>query len=662
MKEQVIRIFFLSFFLVIAFTGKPRAEDPDEEITLDFEEEMQGHVVYHYPEIAPEIVLGVGIRLVDQEGDSRALEYDYLKNSPWFSGLIRSFSFPHRRYLNVDFENKKDYFADLRYAYGDTWFLRWKNSTLFHNIAAGTLVDPMPPAGNGYDAVIRDTTADYGVENSRNDIFLRWKAHDFPLHIYAAGHHVSREGTIQQRSALGGAIFNDVDITSQSRDIDWTTETYTFGTNSHLGPLEVDLSHQEKLFNEHHNSVLTDAYDDSILGVSLRDAGVFPHNLVPETTGSSNTVKIHSSYTGRWVVSATLIQKTRENKTSGAKNDTIVSNGSVHWMPRTDLFFNLIFTHRDYDEDTPAQVTITDLTDAANSYTYDTKAAIATTKNSVALGARYHLASALTLRAKYNFRETKRSNAEFWLLPSTTRYNTIILSADTRPARNVTADFTYRYKHLDQPAYNTEPDNAQEGETVFTWLPTTRINLLLKYKLARQERSDLFFADTTEPQNRKLLYDNVLTIANFRLLDNLSLSLSYNNFRYRVEQDIEYNSSVGTPITDFDVNYEDKAQVYAAALNYSPSDKLRFTGEVTFINSSGGFDPHNNDILDIGTFSRLDTQEIHYTLTAEYTFADRLALGLTYRYGDFDDILDNTYHAEDDGSCHIVVLHVTKQW
>ncbi len=64
------------------------------------------------------------------------------------------------------------------------------------------------------------------------------------------------------------------------------------------------------------------------------------HNLIPELKSSTNTLKLHTSYTGGLVASATLSQTDKENRDSGAKADYLFAAGDVTWMPMTaaDLF------------------------------------------------------------------------------------------------------------------------------------------------------------------------------------------------------------------------------------------------------------------------------------------------------------------------------------
>jgi hypothetical protein len=662
-KYSLLSLLFIFFVIPLHLHAE---EVTDEELLL-FEDEAKvslGHELYHFPEVKPHVELGLGYRFVRPTGSKRAMEYTDYNDSILVHGEGRAFSYPHRQYLNFDFVTSEDHFADLRYAYGENQlFLRWINTSLFHNLDAAAYSTANNDGGYTFDP--RDPDVEYGVQNNRNKLFLRWKAHDFPLHAYFDGHHVSREGTTQQKTALGGALFGNITLTSQSRDVDQATSIYTIGTNSHLGPVEVDFSHKRKHFDVSKGQVLIDYYDPS----GSRTGGFYPHNQYPELKGTINTLKIHSSYSGQVVATATFSQNKRENETSGAKSEALAGSGAVLWMPRTDLSFNIKFSHRDLDVENPSQVTMTNLTDLT-SVTYNPKSSISTTKNSITLSGKYKPALSTTLRAKYFYTEAKRTNAELWHLQESTRDHKLSFTADARLAKDITARAKYQYRYVSSPAYNVEPDSAHQGDANITWVPTPRFNMLLSYRISRQKRDELHFSDTsvpldTRPENREIDSNDFMASGTFQVRPNLSLSLSYLFLQYKITQDIYSHTGAGAPQVDYGVVYEDKAHVYTLAVHYQATDKLMGSAEITHTRNNGGFTPGEDFHLQpvsIATFSNQEVRDTYFRLTGEYLLRTDLTLGLQYSYADFDDVLDNVYDSESDGRGHLILFNISKKW
>jgi len=107
-------------------------------------EEYSPQEHYVFPSIRPVIRLSAGYRLTGLDGSPRAEEYEYLHSSPTAALSVEAYPFPHRLHIDLDFKNRKDYFADIGYAYEDLVLFRGINRTLFHNLDAVTLIDGDP--------------------------------------------------------------------------------------------------------------------------------------------------------------------------------------------------------------------------------------------------------------------------------------------------------------------------------------------------------------------------------------------------------------------------------------------------------------------------------------------------------------------------------------
>jgi len=659
---------FLAFGLFFLFIGSSLpvlADDLDELdllVSLDIEEDY----AYEFPDIPPSAHLHLGYRFVDLDGSSRVFEYEYLENSVTFGAELRAFKYPHRFYLDFDFANKEDYFGDLRYAYGDLVLFRWLNNTYYHNFNTIRLYDydPLTPSP-GVD--IRDAGREYGITARENKFHLMAKAPRFPLHVYFDGFYLVKEGDVQQINLLGSGFFNNMQRASQGKGTDNTTRIYKIGVNSHLGLVEVDFAHIEKRFDVDRDPVLEDAYTPS----GYRPAGVYEHSRIPELEGSGNTVKIHTSYTGQWVASASFLQNDRENNYSGATSDVMIGAGSLMWNPMTSLAFALRYTHRDLDNENPSSITVTNLADSGSSLSYSVKPPVSSNTDTLSLTGRYRPKSGLTFRAKYDYQKIDRTAAGIWGLPDSTTRNGITLVADSRLHSTVLLNLKYAYKNVADPAYNTEPEYSNAGRLALTWLPHPAVNLLFSYDLDRQERDNLNFAGAGEfvgndkPWYREADLDNAQLLGTFQVSPKLTMTGTYSYMQYKVVQDLAYENLAGDPLVDKDVPMDQKAHVFTVGAYYHLSDVLYLLGEITYTRSEGEFSPSSDDLLEpvsIASFSRMEQSYLLLHLGGEYKFNNGLSMDLDYRYGDLEDRLDNIYDDIDDGEAHIVILSATKKW
>ncbi len=174
-----------------------------EDLNADMTEPAS---VYEYPEISPAGDLFLGYRWLDYDNSKWAEEYEEFNDSVTASTESRFYFFPHRLHLDIDYKNRHDYFGDLRYAYGDLILFRVVNRTIFHNLGKYDL----DPTGTDPRVSIRDEDEDSDVWLGVTNASLRYKTPDFPLHLFAGGELVQKQGTVQQRSLLGSGLFGNI--------------------------------------------------------------------------------------------------------------------------------------------------------------------------------------------------------------------------------------------------------------------------------------------------------------------------------------------------------------------------------------------------------------------------------------------------------------------
>ncbi|HEX8949691.1 MAG TPA: hypothetical protein VF790_12050 [Dissulfurispiraceae bacterium] len=647
-------------------------EAPQEDTQEDMAGEDIPGETYEFPHIKPKLFTFAGYRFMSTSGSRRAFEYEDPQSSIALGGGVHVFSFPHRLDLDVDRKSNKDYSGEADYAYKDIIFLRGVDRTLFHNLENIGLVD-LDKATPSPGVDIRDADRKYGVKDSMNNLLLRLKMPDFPAHFYIDGALSEKKGVQQQRSLTGSGWFNDIVRTSRERNIDWHTRSITIGANSHLGSIEMDVSHSEKRFDVSGDNVFYDNYTATD-SAPPRAAGRYPNSLIPELKESSNTLKVHTVYTGGLVATGTLSQTNKENRDSGAKADYFIGAAEVIWMPVTKLTFFLKYRHKEVDSDTPGTVTLSDVSNPLNSYVYQVKHPLSSRTDMASWAVRYRLLSNLTLKGEYSYEDIKRNNAAEWSLPGSTQRHIVSLSADSRLFRVLGVKAAYTHKDIKDPAYNTEPDRSDEGKISLTWTPLQRITTLLSYSLAREKRNNLQFLDfpgniISAPNDRTVHKDKVFGNITFLLSRKVILNTSYVYIHTNTKQDIVYLFAIPPPsyVSNIDalVPYGDNAHSYAVNVNYAPKENISVSAGVSHTTSSGGFSPGASDLtapVSIASFSSLKTRETIYSLSGEYRFREGLSLGVNCRYSDFKDVLDNPYDDMKDGHARILLLTIAKRW
>jgi hypothetical protein len=676
-RGEMKKVFLLSLFVFIFVFSTVSAQDIDTGDIL-FEEEEE--IKYHFPKIKPELSIYGGYRFVELNDSERAAEYEYLDDSVIFGVETRIFSYPHRLTLDFDWKNENDFFGDLGFGFRDLVLVRGISNRLFHNLdnirlTFGLNSTTPPPFAPAYFA--KDGADEkYDIEMWMNTAFVRLKTPQYPLHLFFTGDFIARDGERQQRSILGSGWFNSPVRTTQGRDVDEETRRYTIGINSHIGPIEAEYSYSEKRFDVGGDAVLFDSYTNAGApgpGPPLRQAGVWPHNLTSELKGSTNTIKVHTSHTGKLVASATLSVTDRENEESRADADYLIASGAVTWMPMPRLTFFVRYRHKEIDIDNPDNVTIVDRTDPSNIYgDPDVRPSMSSITDTVSVTGRYRPLKGLTLRARYSYEDHRRSRAEAWFLEDSTQKNTVTVSAVTRPLKNLNFEAKYIYKSFDDPAYNVDPDHSNEGIFSLSWSPISRINALVSYSITGEDRDDLHYvgADGTPiegPENRDVSRERLMGSLSVAVLKDLSLTTSYSYMHNKVEQDIVYASDVFPfdELTDSDVPYKDMVHSYAVHLSYMPKETITLNAGVTHTRSRAKFSPNSDDLLQpvsVASFSELKIRETLYSVSGDYDIWGGFKLGVDYRFRYFDDVIDSPIDDVDDGDAHIIMLAISKRW
>jgi hypothetical protein len=606
--------------------------------------------------------ISLGYRVIDHDGNpAHAGEYDYLRSSAIGALNFEWDPLPHRIAVESYYLNGKDYFAETDYAFKDIVLFNWYTRDMFHNL--DHLTENLPPAPASPSFTDLNPGALYGVENTLDNGFIRFKTPNFPFHLYADMRTVERDGTIQQiflRSFSGG--LNKV---SQSRDIDWFTREITVGANSHLGPIEADYSHMDKRFTSLDNNVLYDTYPN------IPGSNPVPHNLIPTLESSSDTVKIHTMYSGRVVAAGTVTNGDSKNDYSGAKVQFWNAGGDLMFLPVTSVMFVLKYRHYDKDESNPSMVNnVTPFgTTAVN-----VRDAISSTRDVMTSTLRYRANDRLTIKGDYVLDTINRSvgvpgtflpapppNTEaFWDLPDRTTKGTARIALTYRLMNKLTARADYAYMTVDNPAYDTDPNRAQTAKASLTWVPATRINTLLSYSTVRESRDDL--DAPLAGGSRDVRRSQGLASVTFVVGSRSSITASYAYYQNKINQTLTLQDGTGAYSIESGVPYFDVSQMGSLALTYSPIDRLNLTASGSRSYSRGNFSlTGTSSVTNVGGISELSNMNVIdnvFAVGAGMELGRNMDGEIRYQYQKYDDRIDSSQ----DGTFASLLATLSMKW
>ena len=627
-----------------------------------------------------------GYRWVSLDGNSKAGEYDYLHSSAAGSLNLEWDPLPHRFMLESYYLNEKDFFNDLDYAYKDIIIFNLNARGLFHNLdhySFGTnppvTLTPSPPPGTPFPPGSpspsfsdRDLGDDYGIESKMTRAFLRFKTPNFPFHLYAEARKVEKEGTIQQRflqgyfrtSFDGGAtLVGDLHKVSQSREIDWQTREIKVGADSHVGPVEVDYSHTEKRFEAGGETVLQDAYNGAWTGnppaaILLRPADTYPHNQVSDLKSSVDTVKLHTSHTGKLVGAGTYSTGDKKNTDSGARSEYWNAAGDVTYLPQKNLAVFVKYRHYDLDVTNPDTVTLTGTNfGTVNVYT-NVRDSISSRKDVLTGTVRYKPGKRWTLKGELAGRSIRRDVGTDWDVAHRTSEGSAKVGATYRVMNRVTLKGDYRYTNTDDPAYPKDPDTRNEAGISLTWIPTYKVNTLISARAVREKRKEL--DAPLAGGKREAAYDQALVSVTVLSGQRSSLTASYAYLDNRIDQTLTYHDGTGASFLEPGLApYDDIAHSGSLVFTHAYSEVLYLTAEASRSYSRGKF--RNSGIANtsgIAEFSDLKVLEDAFGIGIEMQYNKRIGSELWYRYREYDDKLDNTL----DGTAQFLLATMSFKW
>jgi len=599
-------------------------------------------------------------------GGQKATEYYALKSSVSGGFLVKATPLPNRIHLEFDYYSDNDWFGDFRQSYKDYFQIRFLPRRFVHNLDNLTVFDfnrathnftaPATYNTNGNDVEINDALIDnYALRIDIDQYRLRLKTPNFPLHVYTGGEIVRRDGLQQMRfvggtGTTGGSVVGSptppatspgrVRVT-EARVIDQESKELTFGANTHLGPVEFDLSHKNRKFS---NDVAAPIYGyASTAGGTLASV----HNVIPELKATTNSLKIHTSHTGRIVASATYTEIDKSNEYSGAKAENDMGYGELTWMPVAYCSLTAKVRRQKNAATAPDGVTAYDRDGVVTRYLANPGVASTTDLGSVAL--RYSLVPKTNLNFIYTkkIKNVDDQSASDWSRPAKQTHD-VYEAGFTNwviPKVRLTGKFTHARVGTDfgEAPINNEPEQTNQGSLGFTWSVTPKLSAFVNATVAKETTLDNRMGEISNASNAEAMRELYLASCSYRVNDKLAITPTYTYMAYKQQRDMVF--SAATPVVDSGYKNQQKAQNFALNLMLVPTARLNINTTVDYTITKGNYDPTSPvlvasvpyDAEQLAMFSETHTEEINVRLDSEYDLGRGWGVGLALRYEDWKD-------------------------
>jgi len=655
MKKNMIMLLFLMLW-ASPVTAQQAAGTALPELPTIEAQHMES------PEVVFDTRLGLGYRFITQEGNpAHAGEYEYLHSSGVGSLDLEWDPLPHRLRLESYYLNSKDYFGELDYAFKDIVLFNVLTRGLYHNLDHYSFGpdDPTTPSPSFVDKNPNDV---YGVEENMKRAFIRLKTPDFPFHLFADVQTLDREGLVQQRFLRG--YTGGLDKVSQSRNVDWNTQDARLGMNSHLGPVEAEYSHEEKKFQVNSDKVLLDTYSVPAM--------IIPHNEVPDLKSSQDTIKLHTSYSGRIVASATFSNGDKKNQDSGANADFRNAAADITYIPVTSVTLFVKYRHYDLNTNNPDTVLMPGL-----GASYAVRDSLSSTRDQLSGIIRYRVNSRLMVRGEYVFDTITRdpssggtlsplqispipegSGPNYWDVAHRTTKSTEKIGVSYRVMNKLSLRADYSATQVTDPAYANEPDQVNRGTAMLTWTPVQRIIALVSYGGVREKRSDMSaqLGGGSMTSDR----DQALGSLTFLVGNRSSVTASYLYFRNKKSQTLTFIDGTGAFLLEDGVPYGDKAQVLSLSASVAPREGVMLTADASRCYTQGNFRLNGTvpNTGEIDVLSDMKVVEDIYGASVAVQHSKHLSSELRFQQRHYDDQIDNTQ----DGKVSTIMATVSMKW
>jgi len=468
----------------------------------------QAEILPHYPST---YIVEWGYSFSKETSSATAVEHLDTKDSFGLKTRLQIFPLPTRFHLELNFRSERSFYLDTGYAWKDILLSRFVSVRGIHNIAHLPLGND-PDSTHAYKEL--NPNGYYSLKHTLYDLRLRLKAPGYPFHIFGRYFGYHQDGTFQQRYLIGDFTTSTMTIYSIKRKINKKTDTFTVGTNAHLGPLEVEYAFRYKEF---HPSAQTTISDSS---------GI--HNVLPKLRTTAHSIRFHTSYTGRVVASFTLQTSEEENLFSNISRDLIFMAANVRYLPKPWLTIAVRTSYGKKTQDSPETIN-TRLGTVMVRHTPESE--IATIETYM----RIRPLKKTNLLFGYSYRNKHLEKISDWpLLADSGRYQQYRVKLYTPLTHRIHFRAEYRYED-NSPIYNSEPDRADNFSLTAEGALSNKIIPSIFYRFRHTtSKKLLYLTPVTQKivelsQRRKGLFHQLGILTGINISEDLSItpSVSY---------------------------------------------------------------------------------------------------------------------------------------
>lgn len=580
---------------------------------------------------------------------SKAGEYYYGDSSGSGGFFYKNAHLPQRIHLEMDYFSDNEWYGDFRYSYLDYVQVRLLPSRFYHNLDNLKVYDFTGAVDSSAEISINDQSVkDYGLTIDIDKYLLRFKTPNFPFHIYSDGEIVKRKGTQQARFLGGSAFFSNLVRVTEAREIDQENQAFSIGANAHIGPIEIDIAHKNRSFE---SNVAAPTYNYTNPSGSTASA----HNVTPKLEATTNTLKIHTSHSGRVFVSATYSEMDKENEYSKAEAKNTMSYGEIFWLPTSYLALTTKFRHQENTATAPATVKATNWLGSPTTYTVNPGVASETDIATVSLKYSLIPKTNLSLRYMKKIKTVDDQSALAWSNPGKTTKDEYELSITNWaiPKVRTTAKITISQvdTKLNTTSINNEPNQTNKYSLGVTWSITPTLVFHSSGYLTQEETDDnRMSGKITAASNGEALRQLYLASLTYMVNEKLTISPTYTYASDEQGRDIVWDGAIDPNYTN-----EQTSNSYALSMMFLATKKLNMNCSVDYTTTEGTYNPTSPftgtsltiNTREIAQFSSTSTEEVNVRFDTDYTLGSGWSLGLDLRYTDWqDDSFDNPASGE----------------
>lgn len=584
-----------------------------------------------------------------RSGTRRGAEFDVDTNSMIVGGRVEAFPLPQRFYLDVNVEGDEHWFGELRHSYTDVYQVRFLSRRFVHNLDNIALYD-LNPATNVSEVSRHDLGSEYSLGIDIDQFRLRLKTPDFPFHLYTEG-EVFRLNGERQQLFLGYSGASQARV-SKAMDVDQQTTSLTLGANSHLRWLEVDISHSWQQFD----SEVADRYH--YLASGKRSEGDYTHNSLPALKTSKNTLKLHTTQTGKIVASATLADISRTNETSDRytiEAEKRLGYTDLLWTPLVNLALGTKYRRQENSGSGPGTII-----SPWNGEALAIKSGVEGAAETYAAFVRYRPIRTVTLNGQYSIehRERDLDSALAWHLAEEKNINTFDAGASWRPLHQARIRVNYRLSSSEvEPGlvpeiFNNDPERTHQVTADVSYSPRAATMILLSVLLKDDTANNLsslyhdFAAQEfvpvsdggVEANNYDAFWQRYLASVTHAWTERFSVTGSY---VYSL-MDSERGISVleGVPIVDAGYNNTQGYHSLSLSSSWQATERFSLDSMIDYTIAFGDYSLTSgtlNQFLSLGDMAMTDIKELGLRFDGGYDLGQGWKAGVVFRYVTFID-------------------------